>query len=149
LMTIREYLIHYRDNAKGVTLSACRLSRKARKGLKEAVSELAQALKDKLDDQNVLLAIMTARAIAQAFYLREFIDLYDLCKQLDRFCTDADVKAKCGAVMKAIFSDEEDKSFSNGTFVWTYGHCGYPVKDARGVSIYFPIDRLPRDEYKE
>jgi len=149
LMIIREYLIHYRDNAKGVTLSACRLRKKARKALKKAVVELAQTLSGKLDDRNVLLAIMTARAVAQAFYLREFIDLYDFCKQLDRFCTDTDVKAKCGAVMKAIFSDEEGNSFSKGTFVWTYGHCGYPVKDARGVSVYFPIDRLPRDEYKK
>jgi hypothetical protein len=154
LMIIREYLINYRDNAKGVTLSACHLSHKAHHALKDAVKELAQTLKDKLDDDKVRLAVMTARAVAQSFYLREFVDLYDLCKQLDRFCTDPVVKEKCRNVMTAIFPDQPNqseaaKSFSEDTFVWTYGHCGYPVKDAKGVSIYFPVDRLLSAEYNK
>lgn len=163
LIVIREYLIHYRDNPKGVTLSACHLSKDAGQALKDTVKGLAQTLKGKLNDDKVRLAVMTARAVVQSFYLREFIDLYDFCKQLNRFCTDPDVKEKCVDVMRAIFPDppdplnqtdqvgqkEANKSFSEDTFVWTYGHCGYPVKDAKGVSIYFPIDRILRDEYKE
>lgn len=151
LMMIREYLIHYRDNPKGVTLSACRLNDNTHGALKNALKGLAGTLMKKIEDEKTRLAIMTARAVVQSFYLKEFIDLYDFCKQLDRFSTDADVKRKCKAVMRAIFptDGQKDNSFSDGTFVWTYGYCGYPVKDARGVSIYFPIDRLPRDEYKE
>ncbi|MEP7339071.1 MAG: clostripain-related cysteine peptidase [Acidobacteriota bacterium] len=151
LIVIREYLIHYRDNAKGVTLSACHLNEGARRGLRDAMSGLVLALKEKLDDDKTRLAVMAARAVAQSFYLREFIDLYDFCKQLARFSTDAEIKKRAEGVMKAIFPDqsEKDKSFSEDTFVWTYGHCGYPVKDAKGVSVYFPVDRLPRDEYKE
>ncbi|MDQ3009118.1 MAG: clostripain-related cysteine peptidase [Acidobacteriota bacterium] len=151
LIVIREYLIHYRGNNKGVTLSACHLSEGAWRGLRDAVTGLVLTLKEKLDDDKVRLAILAARATAQAFYLREFVDLHDFCKQLVRFSTDADVKKRAGGVMKAIFPNQGkgEKSFSEDTFVWTYGYCDYPLKDAKGVSIYFPLDRLPGDEYKD
>jgi len=151
LIVIREYLIHYRDSAKGVTLSACNLSEGAWRGLRDAVTRLVLTLKEKLDDDKVRSAVLAARAVAQAFYLKEFIDLHDFCKQLARFSADAEVKKRAEGVMKAIFNNpgNGDKSFSEGTFVWSYGYCGYPIKDAKGVSIYFPLDRLPREEYKD
>lgn len=162
---IREYLIHYRDYAKGVTLSACKPNGEASNQLIKAVTDLASTLTANINNPSVLKAVLTARALAQSFYLKEFIDLYDFCEQL-KTITGNHKKIKdsiqdlmptihkyCQAVMDAIYLDKitEGKTDSPevNTFVYSYGHCGYPVKNAKGISIYFPLDHYPTSRYLE
>lgn len=155
---IREFLIHYRDYAKGVTLSACKLDPEKGEQLKKVLSDLADTLTKNIGQTSVLKAVLAARALAQSFYLKEFIDLYDFCEQLKTMSNLEKLKSpdaavmetiskQCQAVMDAIYIDDRDNK--QKTFVYAYGHCGYPVKNAKGVSIYFPIDRHPNAEYEK
>lgn len=165
---IREYLIYYRDYAKGVTLSACKVdvdenssNESESERLRKAVSELTQTLIGNISQPSVLKSVLAARSLAQSFYLKEFIDLYDFCEQLSTLsgyeklqCPAMHtVSEQCQAVMKTIYIDREDqegeaKPVQASTLVYTHGHCGYPVKNAKGVSIYFPLDRYPNEEYE-
>jgi Clostripain family len=143
---VREYLIHYREQEKDVAKSACNLNQS--QSLVRSLKDLATELKNKLSDDNVRVAVLGARAAAQNFYVKDYVDLYDFCSKLEKLCLDEKVKAGCGKVMNAIRQKEteegEDRKSSKGqdehnNFVSEYGFIGHRMRGSHGVSIYFPI----------
>jgi Clostripain family len=143
---VREYLIHYRELEKDVAKSACNLNQC--QSLVGSLKELATELKSKLSDDNVRVAVLGARAAAQNFYVKDYVDLYDFCSKLEKLCLDENVKAGCGKVMNAIRQKEteevEGRKPSKGgdehnNFVSEYGFIGHRMRGSHGVSIYFPI----------
>jgi hypothetical protein len=143
---VREYLIHYREQEKDVAKSACNLNQS--QSLVRSLKELATELKNKLSDDNVRVAVLGARAAAQNFYVRDYVDLYDFCSKLEKLCLDEKVKAGCGKVMNAIRQSETEEvegrkpskgSDEHNNFVSEYGFIGHRMRGSHGVSIYFPI----------
>jgi hypothetical protein len=143
---VREYLIHYRELEKDVAKSACNLNQS--QSLVRSLKELAAELKNKLSDDNVRVAVLGARAAAQNFYVRDYVDLYDFCSKLEKLCLDEKVKAGCGKVMNAIRQSETEEAEGrkpakggdeHNNFVSDFGFIGHRMRGSHGVSIYFPI----------
>lgn len=138
---VREYLLRYKDEPKGVTISSCNL--KFSEYLIRSVSYLVDTLLRKMVEPEVHLATMIARAEVQSFYLRDFVDLFDYCERLSQVISHEheDIKAECKKVMKALH-DDVNKPLSAETFVRAYGFVSSPMKGARGASVYFPCRNL-------
>ncbi|MBO0799184.1 MAG: hypothetical protein J2P31_10230 [Blastocatellia bacterium] len=143
---VREYLIHYRELGKDVTKSVCNLN--LCKPLVNALKELAADLTKKLSDHNLCAAVLGARATAQSFYLKDYVDLYDFCFKLEKLCLDEGIKSGCVSVMNAVRRSEKEESEgrtisddlgSNNGFVSEYGFVGHRLRGSHGTSIYFPI----------
>ena len=135
---VREYLIHYRELEKDVTKSACNLNQS--RPLINALKELATDLTKKLSDDNLCVAVLGARATAQNFYLKDYVDLYDFCSKLEKLCLDERIKSGCARVMNAIRGNEkEEVGNSNNNFVSEYGFVGHRLRGSNGISLYFPI----------
>jgi Clostripain family len=152
---VREYLIHYRELEKDVAKSVCNL--KQSQSLVSALKELATELKNKLSDDNVRVAVLGARVMAQSFYIRDYVDLYHFCSKLQGLCPDKKVKSGCAKVMNAIrhstTEDGESQNPSQGhdakkDFVYEYGFIGHRLRESNGVSIYFPCTN-PSLKYTE
>jgi hypothetical protein len=145
---IRELLIHYREKNKDVTLSVCDLGQSGR--LASALRGLANALKERLSDFGVRNAILAARVKALSFYMRDYVDLYDFCSHLNKYCTDQVVIEKCQAMMNGIRSETDvenvsrtsQRSHSRKGFVFEFGFFGHSLIGANGISIYFPVAEL-------
>jgi len=143
----REFLLYYREKNMDVTKSACDLEQSGE--LTTAIQKLALELIDKISANSgpVGAAILASRAMAQTFYLKDYVDLYDFCSHLSRLCNNKEIEESCQYVMDVIHPKEpnavnsEDKSQSISVeehFVHSYGFIGHRLRDANGVSIYFP-----------
>ncbi|MBO0720171.1 MAG: hypothetical protein J2P41_05080 [Blastocatellia bacterium] len=152
---VREYLIHYRELGIDVTKSVCNLN--LCRPLVNALKELATDLTRKLSDHNLCAAVLGARATAQSFYLKDYVDLYDFCSNLEKLCLDEWIKSGCVSVMNAIRRSEKEASEgrnisddhgSNNGFVSEYGFVGHRLRGSHGTSIYFPIVE-PSTRYAE
>lgn len=139
LTIVRKYLLRYGEEPKGATISSCDLN--FSKKLNEAVKALVETLTPKMSDPKVHLATMIARADAQSFYLRDFVDLFDYCERLNQISVHIDIKDACKNVMNAIHEDVNEV-LSEGTFVRAYGFVSSPMKGARGASIYLPCHNM-------
>jgi cysteine peptidase C11 family protein len=152
---VREYLIHYRELEKDVTKSALNLNQS--RILVGALKEFASDLTKRLSEDNVRVAVLGARAAAQNFYIKDYVDLYDFCHKLEKLCLDEGVKSGCKMVMDSIHRSEAKEtdgrtaSLGNGSsndFVSEYGFIGHRMRGSNGISIYFPIVE-PSTKYAE
>jgi hypothetical protein len=146
---VREYLLFYRDQQKDVTMSACRLEKT--KALVAALENLTSDLVGRLSKGKSRGPVLVARALAQEFYMRDYVDLYDFCLHLGRACDNETIRDNCEAVMNAIHAvmepgDNPSKTeFSSENLVNSFGFSGHRLRDSHGVSIYFPcISLSPR-----
>jgi hypothetical protein len=147
---IREYLVHYRDQVKGVTLATFNLEASITDKLTEALTMLSGELKTRLSQEPVVrFAVMRARIAAQTFYLKEFVDLYDFCSQLSSIIEDEKIEKACDAVKAALHDQkaEDADQHSEGTLVRAQGFYGYQMNGAKGASIYFPWNWVERKDY--
>jgi hypothetical protein len=152
---VREYLLHYRERGKDVAKSVCDLSRS--RLLVDTLKELAAQLMYKMSDDRIRLAVMASRAMSQSFYIKDYVDLYHFCAILRRLCQDEEIKTICTYLMDAIRhnkgEDEKSQDPSQSSrvarnFVFEYGFIGHRLRDANGVSIYFPCAG-PSPKYAE
>jgi Clostripain family len=150
---VREYLLHYRNLEKEVTKSAVNLLQS--RSLVNALKELAAEMTKKLSVDNIRVAVLGARATAQNFYLKDYVDLYDFCSKLEKLCLDDGLKSGCMRVMDVIRRRDPDESVNatrgnvaDGNFVSDYGFIGHRLRGSNGISIYFPIVE-PSTKYAE
>jgi hypothetical protein len=129
---VREYLIRFREQEREVTKSVCDLDRS--KALADAISGLAYALIKNLSPA-VRNSVLSARVKAQSFYITDFVDLYDFCAYLKKYCPDRTIAEKCEVVMNTIRSEKGD---DQNNFVVEFGYFGHSLRGSNGVSIYFP-----------
>jgi len=150
---VREYLLHYRDESRDVAKCVCDLSQS--KQLVYAIEALATELMKGLAVETDRCAILASRAMTQTFYIRDYVDLYHFCSNLRLLSQNDQLITSCTNVMNIIRRDNgegnkakdnhgQDESQSSN-FVHEYGYIGHRLRDANGVSIYFPcIDPSPR-----
>ncbi|HEV7857372.1 MAG TPA: clostripain-related cysteine peptidase [Pyrinomonadaceae bacterium] len=155
----RKYILYFQGAGKFITQSICNLNRAD--DLLKALKGLARVLRESFasHDEQVMYAVMMARSMAQSFYMKEFIDLYHFCEQLQTICKSGGVNAKlgrrklsdrisvvraaCRKVLNVIRSQKNSQDAEEtGGFVYDYGFYGFPLRDSNGVSIYFPCDRI-------
>jgi len=150
---IREFLIKYREQNRDGTKSACSLSRSD--ALATAVGELAKELKTNIMDEGnspaISAAILASRAMAQSFYIKDYVDLYDFCSYLSQLCEHKLIKQRCEDLMKVIRRKEPnnvgsqltlDSEVEEEPFVLAYGLFGHRLRGSNGISIYFPCFNL-------
>lgn len=104
----------------------------------DAISTLANRMKERLDDPGHLRAVKLAHYTAQGFEQSETVDLLDFCRELARQDVDADIVAACGEVRAAA-----------SQFVLRSGTAGATVSRARGISIFFPKWNVIPAAYEE
>jgi hypothetical protein len=154
---VREFLIYYREQNKDVTKSVCNLSRSD--DLADAIRKLARQLITKISINlgPVGAAILASRAMSQTFYLKDYVDLYDFCSHLGPLCGDNGIKKRCSKLMNVIRRNEvnadngqsaQQPKSTEEPFVHSYGFIGHRLRDANGVSIYFPCFH-PSPKYAE
>jgi hypothetical protein len=152
---VREFLMHYREQNKDVTKSVCNLSMSVT--LAKAVEELAKKLKDNISDKQIGPAILASRAMTQSFYLKDYVDLYDFCARLGSLTGDKGIEDSCSKLMDIIRSNKQNDDNAQMTsqtsstmeqFVYVCGFIGHRLRDANGVSIYFPCFN-PSPKYAE
>ena len=150
---IREFLIKCREQNRDGTKSACSLSRSD--ALATAVGELAEKLKanimNKRNSPAISAAILASRAMAQSFYIKDYVDLYDFCSYLSQLCEHKLIKQRCEDLMKVIRRKEPnnvgsqltlDSELEEEPFVLAYGLFGHRLRGSNGISIYFPCFNL-------
>jgi len=154
---VEKYLEFYKtEDAGAVTLAACDLNKTEK--LVAAMHNLTGKLRTNLELTRVRRAIIRARGGSQTFLISDFVDLFDLCKNLQttldpaRFkpatlpaspnelqaC--ATIKEAAGEVMKVITDNQSPAE----SFVFHSGVQGGPrgskrLENSHGVSIYFPL----------
>ncbi len=127
-LIVDKYIASYAA-ADSVTQSAADLSRV--RPLTEAVTELAAALTAALERPESLMAVMTSRLKAQAYEVRDNVDLTDFCQLLA-------AKAEAGAqIAQACRRVAEAVGCTNG-LVRNSRFKGAGVKNSHGLAIYFP-----------
>ena len=126
--SVKHYLASYRA-ADGVTHSAVDVARVD--GLAKAVDALAAACIPTLKSAADFAAFSKAARSAQRYDTRDFVDLGDLCRQLQARSARPRVKAAAARVLDRLLGDEP--------FVLASGHKGRDVVRSTGTSIYFPI----------
>jgi hypothetical protein len=134
---VRQYLIDYLDETRFVTQSLCHLDRSA--DLASAVDTLAVELIKGMSDNKVRTATMTARAMVQSYYIKDYVDLYNFCDLLADLLGDPkhDLTTACDSVKKVIGKVVGTGTHAD-TFISAHGYYGFPLKDSHGASIYFP-----------
>lgn len=150
LSIIREYLIHYRDQVKGVTMATFNLEESITQRMTEALTSLAGELTKRISQEPIVrFAVMKARIAAQTFYLKEFVDLYDFCRQLHLIIEDKEIEDACQAVMSTLHDNEAENQDlpSKKTLVMAQGFYGFQMNGAKGASIYFPWNWVERKDY--
>jgi len=157
VMIVREFLIHYREQNNDATKSVCNLLRSD--DLAGAIQELASKLITGISPTSGIVgaAILASRAMSQSFYLKDYVDLYDFCSHLGPLCGDEEIEKSCSELMDIIRRNEANTAktqspmqttLEKGPFVHSYGFVGHRLRDANGVSIYFPCFR-PSPKYAE
>lgn len=153
---VDEYIKAYKKALdKQVTLSVCDLGKTS--DLIDAFTVLRGTLDDLLAVPILRAALFAARRKSLSFFIRDFVDLYDFCKELQSRLAElaldpetapgkiADgVSKACEKVKEIISPTGEEPGFvlSTGSNAVTGG----ALERARGVSIYFPV---PLPLYKE
>jgi cysteine peptidase C11 family protein len=153
---IREFLLHYREQNRDATKSACNLSKSS--ALAKCVMKLAKMLTDKIPDVGgIAEAILASRAMAQSFFIKDYVDLYDFCSHLSQRCKDEDIGQLCRNLMEVIHGNEPNaddpqptsqSDLSKEHLVLDYGFIGHRLSGSNGVSIYFPCFD-PSQKYAE
>jgi len=131
-----------------VTMSVCDLSRA--EPLSQEIRRLVPLLEQCLAISEMRLAVLKARFDSLSFFISDFVDLFNFCGHLAQtleetpFATACvanetlcnQVKTSCQTIMGLIHKDDETGfvSKSGVTFPDDSG-----IKDARGLSIYFPL----------
>jgi cysteine peptidase C11 family protein len=136
-LTVRKYIVDYKEQGRFVTQSVCDLARSD--GLADAITLLGVELEGALKDQDLRTRIMAARAMAQSYYIKDYVDIYDFCDILFSLLDDPakDIRRACEAVKKAIGNTRRAVDWSE-SFVQVHGFYGFPLKSSHGASIYFP-----------
>jgi len=103
------------------------------KSLADSVNKLAEILiKDLV---SVTPGVLTARQKAQKFSMPEYVDLLSFLQQLTKWLPNNDE-------IKGVVKEISDKlEGASNPFVIANAKFGDGVKDASGVSIYFPADK--------
>jgi hypothetical protein len=146
-LLVDKYIESYQDhNEEPVALSACDLRKTP--GLVAAVNKLGRAINSVLTIPELRRALVRARRRALSFFIRDYVDLSDLCRVLQDTMAEVTVKAvdtkaardeiieACKRVMGEIHGADQTG------FVVAAGNNSAPgglLENARGVSIYFPI----------
>jgi hypothetical protein len=157
VVIVREFLIHYREQDKDATKSVCNLMRSD--DLADAIQKLADKLITGVSSTSGIVgaAILASRAMSQSFYLKDYVDLYDFCSHLGQLCGDEEIKESCSELMDIIRRNEVDTgntqselqtNLEEEPYVHSYGFVGHRLRDANGVSIYFPCFH-PSPKYAE
>jgi Clostripain family len=127
-LIVTKYLASYSSDS--VTQSACDLGQAT--ALATAVKHLAATLESGLVESETVQRILAARTRAQAYDVKDNIDLVDFCTLLMR-TGGPEIASQCGKLISAIQS---------GAYVVEQGSKGGAVKNSHGVSIYFPTDTI-------
>jgi len=154
---IREFLLYYREKYMDVTKSACDLARSD--DLTRDIQRLALELTKKIraNPGPVGAAILASRAMTQSFYLKDYVDLYNFCANLRLIGGDKEIEDSCSKLMETIEGNKQNDGNSQSEqhtsptekrFVHSYGFIGHRLRDANGVSIYFPCFN-PSPKYAE
>lgn len=125
---VEKYLASYTpyDN---VTQSALDLARS--ESMVIAITALAKALSDGLDDPTTRQIIMQTRVQVQSYEVQENIDLVDFCLLLkDKLSPGSPLALECRNVIDAIAD-------SSG-IITKSGYKGTGVNNSHGLAIYFP-----------
>jgi hypothetical protein len=122
---VKAYVQFYSSDA--VTQSCLDLS-KAESAAK-AVDALAAALITSIKKPAEFMVFTKAVKSAQRFDMKDYLDLYDLCRLLNLRSGVAAVKNAAKQVMTAL----------TGSLVVAEGHKGAAVANSKGVTIYFPF----------
>jgi hypothetical protein len=132
-LIVSEYLRSYRGGREAVTQSLSDLGRGPQ--LAAAVKKLATALRKALATRAGWLAILEARQRAQAYEVRENVDLTDLCRLLsDAKGLPTAAKQACAGVLTALSGKTP--------YIVQSGFIGAPVANSNGTAIYFPTNSI-------
>lgn len=126
--SVRHYLASYRA-ADGVTHSAVDLARVS--AVAKAVDALAAACIPTLKNAVGFAAFSKAARSAQRYDTRDFVDLGDLCRELQHRSGHPRVRAAAAKVLDRLLGDEP--------FALASGHKGRDVARSTGTSIYLPV----------
>ncbi|HEX9399376.1 MAG TPA: clostripain-related cysteine peptidase [Anaeromyxobacter sp.] len=127
-LIVTTYLRSYHGTGEAVTQSLLDLSTTTKVGA--AVKVLAAALTAALRSPEALTAIVDARARVQQFYVRDNVDLIDLCRLLRERAVPEAVKSASDGVIASVSGD--------GALVRASGFVGPTMRNASGLAIYFP-----------
>ena len=136
-----KFVYSFGQKKKFVTQSICQLGRNneaVTADFTSAVARLVDALRSEMTDPETRWATLIARAQAQSFYMRDFVDLYDFCALLAINCPSKWVSKAAEDVMKAIGGDHSNDNGAGRRLVIDYGTYGVSLKRAFGVSVFFP-----------
>ena len=140
-LIVLKFVYDFGQKQKFVTQSICQVGRNNESATREftsAVARLVEALVAQMKDPETRWAAMIARAEAQSFYLRDYVDLFDFCRLLAINCRSEWLTRACHDVMKAISGDRSSSNGAGRGLVIDYGTYGVSLKRSFGVSIYFP-----------
>jgi hypothetical protein len=136
-IAVRQYIIDFQEQGLFVTQSVCDLGQI--RSLSDAVAQLASALIHDLHDPELRATIITARAMVQSFYVKDYVDLYDYCDILGTLVSEPDHRlSRACKHVKHVITSGTGSIGGPGSFVRVHGIYGYPLKDAHGASVYFP-----------
>ena len=116
------------DAGTGIDLSVCNLKKSdlVCRSMQKLVNLLLLKLGRRLDT-GTFAAVVAAHSVSQSYFNKDFTDLYDFCRALKSFCSDAAIRSACEAVMDSI-----------KTFCKKRANAGIDVANSYGVSIFFP-----------
>lgn len=124
-----------------VTQSALDLS--ALGDLTSALKGLAHALLERSGDQQTQDAVQLARLRATDFYDGLYVDIHDFAGKLAARAGESDVGTACKGVVRAIEGDGVQ------TPILAERHAGPHMNTVKGLSIYWPLRKMPSSYYGE
>lgn len=128
-VVVDEFVKSY--TSETVTQSALDLRQSEK--LRRAVDDLAGALIEAIADTTAYGAVARALNAAQSYDTPDFLDLYDLCAQLQSFVADNAVKTAAADVQQVLEGPNP--------YVVAEAHKGAKVARSHGVTIYYPRGR--------
>lgn len=143
-MIVREYMHFYAPyTLAGVSVdqAACDLTKIGE--LREPMTVLSDTLCEKLkkeatepeENREVEKAVILAHWKAQSYKLEQYVDLWDFCDLLSKFCKDKQVVSACSKVKEAICGESGD---ADDRAVLLSCYSGAAFQYSKGLSIYFP-----------
>jgi hypothetical protein len=138
LNTYRDYVTAPSTGFRGITISAVRLSKID--SVVKQLRNLANALLEGSKDKTARQAIFESRKKAHGFVFGLYVDIVDLCRELEASKIGETMKAVCDPMREAVAAVMiENKAFTNQP-----DDTGIKTEDldskglAKGLSIYFP-----------
>jgi hypothetical protein len=122
IVLVKEYVEHYEAYDTSVDLAAIRLNHL--EGLKQDFKELVEALGDQPEKHNKLTS---AHWRAQTYKSDQYVDLKDLCDQIDHVDFNTDVEDLAIEIVNRL----EDAVLLSGC-------SGFAYQWSHGLSLYFP-----------